>query len=132
MNKSLLILILIFSLFSFCTKDEIKINPNDPLIGIWDFSEYQDNAIIFTRSQVFIDNYCYKFNSDGTLIERNIAGRCATPPVSYTDYRGRWTILNDTLIHLDVNYFDISGTYKLDIEAVTLNSLKIIYIGDNR
>jgi hypothetical protein len=132
MKKNFIILILISSLFSFCTKDEIKINPNNLLIGIWDFSDYQDNAIIFTRSREFIDNYCYKFNSDGTLIERNIAGRCATPPVSYTDYRGRWTILNDTLIHLNVEYFDISGSYKLDIEAVTLNSLKIIFIGDSR
>jgi hypothetical protein len=117
---------------SFCTKDSIKIDPNNLLIGTWDFSDYQDNAMIFTRSQEFINNHCYKFNSDGTFIERNIAGFCATPPVSYTDYHGRWTILNDTLIHLNVNYFDGPRSYKLDIEDVNSNSLKIINIGDSR
>jgi hypothetical protein len=126
------ILISLIIVISSCSKEEIKIDPNNPLIGTWNYSDYSDNAMIFTRSEKFIENHCYKFNSDGTLLERNIAGWCATPPVSYTDYKGKWTLLNDTLIQLNVTYYDAPRSYKLDIKSLDSNYLKVIDIGNNQ
>jgi hypothetical protein len=117
-------------LFS-CTKDKIKIDPNNLLIGTWDYAGYQDNSSIFTRSEEFNNNHCYRFNADGTLTERNLSGWCATPPVSYSDYLGSWTVLNDTLISVNVGYWGGTMTYKLDIESVNSNTLKLINIGND-
>lgn len=130
MKKISLILIFISSLFYSCSKDEIKIDPDNLLIGVWNYSDYQNNASIFTRSQEFIDNHCYRFNADGSLIERKNAGWCGTPPISYADYQGSWTILNDTLINIIVGYWGGTMTYKLDIESLNSNSLKVVTISE--
>jgi hypothetical protein len=118
-------------LLFYCTKDKIKIDPKNLMIGTWDYSGYLDNTSIFTRSEEFINNHCYRFNPDGSLTERNYAGFCATPPVSYSDYQGSWTILNDTLISVNVGYWGGTMTYKLDIESVNSNTLKLVNIGND-
>jgi hypothetical protein len=128
MKKSFLIFIFISALVSSCTKDKIKIDPNNPLLGVWNYASQEANALVFTRSQEFSDGYCYRFNADGTLIERNISGWCGTPPVSYTNYQGNWAMVNDTLIKVDVIYYDGKRNYMLDIESVNTNSLKLVLI----
>jgi hypothetical protein len=129
--KKLSLFIFFLSLFLYsCSKDEIKIEPDNLLIGIWDYSDYQDNASIFTRSQEFVDNHCYRFNSDGTLTERKNSGWCGTPPISYADYPGTWNFLNDTLIQINVGYWGGSTSYRLDIESISSKSLKIVTIPD--
>jgi len=131
MNKKFLIFIFICSLISCCSRDEIKIDQDNLLIGIWNYSGQEVNTTVFTRSMEFADKHCYRFNADGTLIERSITGWCATPPVSYTNYTGFWTQVNDTLINVNVAFYDGMRTYKLDIEAVGTNSLKLITISGN-
>src|SRR5664280_540630 len=131
MKKSYMIFIFLGVLIFSCTKDEIKIDSNNPLIGIWNYSSQETNTLVFTRNQEFSDNYCYRFNVDGTLIERNISGWCATPPVSYTNYQGNWAMQNDTLINVNVTYYDGKRNYKLVIEEVNAYSLKLIYRSGN-
>jgi hypothetical protein len=126
MKKSLLIVFFLSLLVFSCKKDEIKINSDNLLIGVWDYSNSNVDVNVYTRSQSFTENHCYKFNADGTLIERNLSGGCATPPVSYSDYQGRWTIINDTLIKVNAKYWGGSTTYRLDIVSVSIDSLKII------
>jgi hypothetical protein len=128
MKKILLFIISLIPVLFSCTKDEIKIDPDNLLTGIWNYSVYQDNSDVFTRSNEFINDHCYQFNADGTLLERKNSGWCGTPPVSYADYAGTWTLLNDTLINVVVGYWGGTTTYMLDVESVTENSLKVIYI----
>jgi len=128
MKRLALLSILLGSLFISCAKDEIKIDPDNLLIGIWIYSHFQDNTGIYIRNQDFVDNHCYKFNSDGTLIERKNSGWCGTPPITYADYTGSWTVLNDTLIQIKVGYWGGNMAYKLDIESVSSNSLKVEFI----
>jgi hypothetical protein len=125
MKKLYILTIILFSLLVSCTKDEIKIDPNNLLIGTWNYAGYSNNVSIYARSLSFSDNYCYQFNSDGTLVERSISGWCATPPVSYANYDGTWTVLNDTLIQIQVEYWGGTRDYKLGINSVTRDSLKI-------
>ncbi len=131
MKKISLFVIFLGSFLASCTKDEIKIDSNNPLIGVWNYSEFQDNASVFTRSRDFNDNHCYKFNTDGTLVERKNSGWCGTPPISYSDYSGSWTFVNDTLIEINSAYWGGSLTYRLDIESVSVNSLKVVTVSDN-
>jgi hypothetical protein len=131
MKRIALILFLLSSLFFSCTKEQIKIDPDNLLIGVWVFSEYKDDVTIFNRDQEFIDNDCFKFNSDGTLIERKNSGWCGTPPISYANYDGTWSIVNDTLIQVKVGYWGGTTSYKLDIESISPTTLKVITLPNN-
>jgi hypothetical protein len=128
MKKVFLLVGFLITLSSSCTKEGIKIDPDNLLIGTWAYSGYKDDASIFTRSQEFTDNHCYRFNSVGTLIERKNSGWCGTPPISYADYQGTWEILDDTLILINVGYWGGLIFYKLDIESVSSDTLKVITI----
>jgi hypothetical protein len=117
--------IILCSLLCSCSKNEIKIDQNNLLIGTWNYAGYQNNASIYARSLDFSNTHCYEFSSDGTLVERNISGWCATPPVSYDNYDGTWTILDDSIIQIHVEYWGGMRTYRLDINSVTQDTLKI-------
>jgi hypothetical protein len=131
MKKTIIAIFSFLFLISSCSKDDIKIDPDNLLIGVWNYNGFQDNINIFSRNTEFIDNHCYRFNSDGTLTERKNSGWCGTPPISYADYSGTWTILNDTLIQISVGYWGGTTRYKLDIEAVDSNSLKTSYVPED-
>jgi len=131
MKKTILAIFSILSLIGACSKDDFKIDPDNLLIGVWNYSGFQDNTTMFSRNIEFIDNHCYRFSSDGTLIERKNSGFCGTPPISYADYSGTWTILNDTLIQINVEYWGGTTSYKLDIEAIDSNSLKASYVPED-
>jgi hypothetical protein len=123
-----IISILLCSLVCSCSEDKIKTDPDNLIFGIWTYSDYQDNASIYSRNQKFINDHCYKFNPDGTLAERKNSGWCGTPPISYADYDGTWTVLNDTLIQINVGYWGGTITYNLDIEKLDSHSLKVATI----
>jgi Lipocalin-like domain len=125
MKKILLLNIILCLLPLSCRKDEIKIDKDNLLIGTWNLSRYDVNEKIYSRSRTFSQTYCYQFNADGTLIERSLAGFCATPPVSYSDYQGNWSMINDSLIKVDVAYWGGTTNYTLKIVSVTADSLKV-------
>jgi len=115
-----------------CSKDSIQIDPDNLLIGVWDYSDFSDNAFVYTRSNDFVDGPCFKFNEDGTMTERKNSGWCGTPPISYADYPGTWTILNDTLIQISVGYWGGTINYKLDIESIDSNILEASFVYEDR
>jgi len=115
-------------IMSGCSKDNIPIDPDNLLIGFWSYSDFQDNTEVYSRNNELIDDHCYNFRGDGTLTERKNSGWCGTPPITYADYSGTWTVLNDTLIQVDVGYWGGTIRYRLDIESLDSRSLKTIYI----
>jgi hypothetical protein len=127
MKKTIVFISLLF-IIGGCSKENMDLNPDNLLIGVWNFSEFRDNTYIYTRSNDFVDGPCYKFNSDGTLTERKNSGFCGTPPISYADYTGNWSIINDTLINVTSGYWGGTMTYMLDIELLNSESLKTILI----
>jgi hypothetical protein len=131
MKKAVLAIFPFLLLCGSCKKDDIKIDPDNLLIGVWNYSGFQDNTNVFLRKTEFIDNHCYRFNSDGTLTERKNSGWCGTPPISYSDYSGTWTIINDTLIQINVGYWGGTTRYKLDIDAIDSNTLKTSYVSED-
>lgn len=128
MKRSAFIILLISIIPGSCSKNDVRIDPDNLLIGVWNHSEFKDNTYIYTRSQEFIDDHCYKFNNDGTLVERKNSGWCGTPPVTYGDYSGTWSIINDTLIQVTSGYWGGSLSYMLDIESLDSETLKIVFI----
>jgi hypothetical protein len=128
MKNTLLLIISLVLLFTSCKKDEIKIDPNNQLIGIWNVSSYDDDATVYIRSKEFTDEYGYQFNGDGTLTERQNSGWCGTPPITYADYAGTWKYINDTLIEVEVGFWGGTSIYQLDIESVDSEHLKTIMV----
>jgi hypothetical protein len=129
-KKKTLIISLLFAIAG-CSKDNIQIDPDNLLIGVWNYSEFKDNYNIYTRSNEFVNGPCYKFNSNGTMTERKNSGWCGTPPISYADYSGTWTQLNDTLIQINVGYWGGMTKYKLDIDSVDSYILKASYVPED-
>jgi hypothetical protein len=126
-RNSLLIAIIAVT-FASCVKNEIVIDPDNPLIGNWTYSSYDDNALIFERSNGFINDHCYMFKPDGSMTERKNAGWCGTPPISYEDFPGTWSVINDTLIEVSVGYWGGTDNYTLDINFIDLNFLEVQYL----
>jgi hypothetical protein len=123
--------LIIASALPSCEKDNIEIDPDNLLIGIWINDGFRDDFTIYKRSDEFTDNYCYLFKSDGTLTERQNVGWCGTPPISYADYEGTWEIANDTLISITVGSWNGDRSYRLDIESVNSLELKVIIVPDS-
>jgi hypothetical protein len=127
--KRLILFIIISSLVLYsCKKEDQVINIDSPLIGIWNYSFTQDNLTVYTHNTKFIENYGYKFNSDGTLVERKNSGWCATPPVSYADFDGTWSMINDTVVEIKAAYWGGTTTSRLDIEYLSSYTFKFITI----
>jgi hypothetical protein len=132
MKRNAQIFFLLSLVIISCKKDEIRIDPENLLPGIWNYSGYQDNVSIFTRSKELIDNHGYSFFKDRTLIERKNAGWCGTPPIMYADFDGIWSQVNDTLIKVNVGYWGGQTKYSLDIESITETCMKVVYYPDNK
>jgi hypothetical protein len=134
MKKLFLIIILIGTLSYSCSKDKTNIDPNNLLIGVWNYSTYQDNAIVYTRNLEFNDVNCYRFNADGSLVERKNSGWCGTPPISYADYDGTWTILNKC--RLLGRYNDLQAGYRVPgfryFKSYLITGIRILYDSENK
>jgi hypothetical protein len=131
MKNLILFTTLLFLSFG-CSKDNNQIDPDNLLIGVWNFSESNNNDNIYIRSSEFIEDHGYKFNGDGTLTERQNSGWCGTPPITYANYPGTWNLINDTLISLDVGYWGGTTKYKLDIQSVDSDFLIVSFIPENK
>jgi hypothetical protein len=132
MKRIFFIALLIFPGLFSCQKNELKIDPEHPLIGLWNLSEYQDNMVVYSRQNEFKDNPGINFHADGTLTVRQNSGWCGTPPVSYANYEGSWSTLNDTLLQVSAGYWGGTLNYRVDVESVTADSLKVIMIYENK
>ncbi len=87
------------------THTELK----DDLIGTWVQIEYLDNGILFEKQAGFAkDKPGVSFNADGTIVKRQNAGWCGTPPISYANNNGTWRQTSDST--LTVNYSYWGGT----------------------
>jgi hypothetical protein len=132
MKRVILIFAFLSILLLSCTKEVNTPLYDDPLLGVWIFSDYKENKAVYNRSVAFTDNHCYNFKPDGTLIERKNSGWCGTPPISYDNYNGTWENLNDTVILINVGYWGGSTSYYLDIEKVNAENLEVISIPVNQ
>jgi hypothetical protein len=115
-----------FLLLIACSRDEHGYDPDNPILGTWVFSNYSstDNIYTFKRSNGFIEDHCYKFNGDGTLVERKNSGWCGTPPVTYSDYNGNWTVNNDSRYLVNVGYWGGTTSYIINVIEADSKELK--------
>ncbi|MFN8240779.1 MAG: hypothetical protein U0X39_08520 [Bacteroidales bacterium] len=128
MNKHILLILLAVFTVS-CQKEKITIDPDNLLLGTWQYSDYSGDMSVYTRNESFDkDKPGYTFKPDGTLVERKNSGFCGTPPITYADYDGTWVPESDSVILVNVGYWGGQMTYRLKIADINEHSLYVRHI----
>lgn len=85
-----------------CPKHKLK----KSIIGTWVHHGYTESSIVLNEADsLHIDSPGIQFNKDGTLIKRQNAGWCGTPPITYSNQEGTWRILSDTSVQISYAYW---------------------------
>jgi hypothetical protein len=123
-----IVLFIFLGLGNACEKTQSP-GPTDPmLVGTWVSPSYQGDTVILKRATVFRkDDYGICFKEDGSLVERKNEGWCGTPPITYANFDGTWTMHNDTLIHIRVAYWGGTTSYDLSMVGIDESKLRVIY-----
>lgn len=130
--KTKLLLFCIIVMSAACSKDELKYDPDNPILGTWIIESYNDTIYTFNRADSFVDNHCFRFNSDGTMTERKNSGWCGTPPVTYSDFEGYWSSTDDSIIEVNVGYWGGLTSYTLNILKLDKTELKLTFRYHNK
>lgn len=120
-NLKLLVIVLVCSI-SFAFK--MDINPQHNLKGIWVLEQYGNNGVVYNKHQSFVDDKPgFEFLDDGKLLKRQNAGWCGTPPISYSNFEGTWSLKNDSIVVVNYNYW--GGTIQEDWKIINLDEDKL-------
>ena len=117
------ILILFFAtILSSCESNEITIDTDNLLLGNWVAPVYDSETTTFTRSNTLPkEGYGITFKQNGDFVERT-SGFCGTPPLSYFNVDGTFT-LNNTLINIATQSYP--STYGWRIIELTATKLVV-------
>ena len=111
---SILVLAGMLILVLSCEKEDALYKEGVPgeIVSSWIDPVYSDSLITYTRAtQLRNDDPGITFKDDGSLIERRNAGFCGTPPISYDDYDGSWS-LEDSVISINTDFW--GGTMDME------------------
>lgn len=131
MKKTILIFSILFiAILSSCKQNENITDPQNPLIGTWVYKSYEqinstEYAIVYERKSKFDnDNSGISFKVNNQLIERKNIGWCGTPPISYGEYNGSYT-LKDELITTNSEGWNGKTTQRYEVVSLDDKVLKI-------
>lgn len=130
MKKSLLFLVVILVAFLTSCQSDNELIPEDSelLVGHWVSPVYVDSLVLFTRADALKENdFGISFYKDDKLIERQNAGWCGTPPISFGNYNGTWS-KNGDYVDISVDFWGGKASYKwkiVDINTKTLTIYKV-------
>ncbi|MCP5006239.1 MAG: hypothetical protein GY941_20210 [Planctomycetes bacterium] len=102
------------------------------LYGTWISAGYEcplqntENIIVLRKSRELDDNqYGLIICRDGKLTERNNAGWCGTPPITYKNYEGEWKKLSNNLLKITVGYWGGTTSYQMEIVSLSDDEMRI-------
>ena len=136
MKASFYFIILLYSTvyLTSCENDiDLKSENAELLIGNWVSPVYIDTLVQYTRAaELKDDDSGISFKSENLLIERQNAGWCGTPPISYANYNGTWSKTGD-IIDISVDFWGgkVNRSWKviaLDENTLTIYPVKSEYI----
>jgi hypothetical protein len=120
------LLLFLMVLLTSCENDiELKSEEAELLIGHWISPVYIDTLVQYTRAEALNENdYGISFNGANSLVERQNAGWCGTPPISYANYNGTWSKTGD-FIDITVDFWGGRANHKWKVIANDLKTLTI-------
>ncbi len=119
---------IVLVVFVGCSKhdDKVLTNSSELYVGTWVNSQFTDSVYIISRSNDFVDNQDgFRINADGTFVQRINSGGCATPPISYANYPGSWTLFPDNTLFIESENW--RGVISFEIEIVEVDKDKMVY-----
>lgn len=128
--------LLLFSivLLTSCENDiDLKSDEAELIIGHWISPVYIDTLVQYTRAEGLNENdYGISFNPGNSLVERQNAGWCGTPPISFANYNGTWSKTGD-IIDITVDFWGgkVYNKWKVianDQKTLTIYPVKSEYI----
>ncbi len=133
--KIRILIAVIMTLFVFvaCEKEEVFIATEDSgnLTGYWVNQQFADTLFTYEKSDNLVDNeYGFAFLPGGKFIERKNAGWCGTPPISYADFEGSWS-LNDSIFNVTVGYWGGTATYRWRVVSADNGRLIIDVVSED-
>jgi len=97
----------------------------EQMIGYWSLSGYADSLTVYSKIPAFTDAPGICFQENGFFIERQNSGWCGTPPVTYSDYKGKYA-LKDSLLVIESAYWGGSYRSEWKLQEVTHDTLKLV------
>ena len=126
--RNIVMILLVISLYA-CenAEDNIEIlGTQADIVGTWVENGYVEDLTVLERADVFdADKYGFTLNPDGTFREHKNAGWCATPPITYENYKGEWQALSDSIIEITVGFWGGTMSYLMHIVSLDADTLKI-------
>ncbi|MFY0671920.1 MAG: hypothetical protein JXQ87_00865 [Bacteroidia bacterium] len=127
--------ILIFQ-FSIAFKNIEKLSLAQSVEGTWVQTHYASGKYEFTRSKTFLrQNPGLRFNKNGAMVSRANASWCGTPPITYNNYSGSYSINEkDSTIHAIYDFWGgkvdqvflvkLIGKSELVLESIERKTIK--------
>jgi len=121
-------ILLLFSIFflTSCENDiDLKSDEAELIIGHWISPVYIDTLVQYTRAEGLNENdYGISFNPGNSLVERQNAGWCGTPPISFANYNGTWSKTGN-VIDITVDFWGGKANHKWKVIANDQKTLTI-------
>ncbi|MDX2128369.1 MAG: hypothetical protein SFU91_04965 [Chloroherpetonaceae bacterium] len=103
----------------------------DGLEGTWVFTAYESegNVSAFERSSAFDEEKKgIRFEKNGAMSERENAGWCGTPPITYMNYEGKIISKSESELVFEVAYWGGIKRMTYEVSELTSTTLKLRYI----
>ena len=112
------------ALVSACESNEVTIvDADNLLLGNWVSPVYDEYTTTFTRNNTLLEKETgITFKQNGSLIQRT-SGFCGTPPLTYFNVEGSFTLNNDIIImnsSQNPSYFYVWKIMELTNEKLVL------------
>ncbi|TGV02496.1 lipocalin-like domain-containing protein [Flavivirga rizhaonensis] len=124
MKKILFAISMIFCFMNMqCSDDDTNnVDSDNLLIGSWVEPTYDGEEITYKRANALPEkDYGILFKENGSFVERS-SGWCGTPPLSFFDSNGEWT-LTDKLVTITQEQYPINYAWR--IVSLTKNKLVV-------
>ena len=129
-NQIVITILLLTSLFAFTERERTIA---EKLIGTWVYDKYEEEAKVFNKETNFQkDNSGIQFLEDGKLLKRQNVGWCGTPPITYGNDEGTWTMsnANDSIVTIKYEYWGGKIEAEWKIIQVDKEQLKVKRIAE--
>lgn len=96
-----------------------RLDLSQSLVGVWVLEGEDTEGIqVFARAAAFSgDHPGYEFGEHGGLRVRK-PGRCGTPPITWTDHEGLWSLLDNRLLDICHAWRGSPQEYQLEIMSL--------------
>ena len=106
-----------------CESDS-TIEGSENLIGYWVDPVFGESTITFIKDKAFKDDdFGIVFKSNHKFAEMKMSGWCATPPISYAVFDGKWEKKRD-LLNITVGYW--GGKIDRQWKIISISNSKLI------